>query len=174
MYRSGQLTRAPGHACPCSGCIWMRQMHPLYKNMALWNMIPCMTERNDKDTQFCPASLLPESECVNHLLLFNHLIIIFQLATFLFYYIVLISCITVLRPILIIGDGKYNVKVEKIILSAYFVRSRGYGLRFGLRSGRSRACGLHFDACIYKIIIKTLSVHSAFPIELGYSYSSDE
>mgnify|MGYP006975068871 CR=1 FL=1 len=40
------------------------------------------------------------------------------------YYIVLISCITVLRPILIIGDGKYNVKVEKIILSAYFVRSR--------------------------------------------------
>ena len=113
-----------------------------------------------KTHKFCPASYSQERECVNHLLLFNHLIIIFQLATFLF----TILCIAVLRPILIIGDGKYNVKVEKIILSAYFVRSR---VRAEVWSEvwALRACGLHFDACIYKIIIKTLSVH-CFPMRI--------
>ena len=80
------------------------------------------------------------------------------------YYIVLISCITVLRPILIIGDGKYNVKVEKIILSAYFVRSR-VRAEVWAEVWALRACGLHFDACIYKIIIKNLSVH-CFPMRI--------
>lgn len=52
----------------------------------------------------------------------------------------------VLRPILIIEDRVYNVKMAK-----YFV-----GRRHSVR--------------IYKIIIKTLAVH-CFPAKLGYSYS---
>ena len=127
-------------------------------------MIPCMTERNDKDTQILPGFLLPGKrvckssaavQSSNNHISVSHLSL---------YYIVLISCITVLRPILIIGDGKYNVKVEKIILSAYFVRSR---VRAEVWSEvwALRACGLHFDACIYKIIIKTLSVH-CFPMRI--------
>ena len=119
-----------------------------------------MTERNDKDTQILPGFLLPGKrvckssaavQSSNNHSSVSHLSL---------YYIVLISCITVLRPILIIGDGKYNVKVEKIILSAYFVRSRVQAEVWALR-----ACGLHFDACIYKIIIKTLSVH-CFPMRI--------
>ena len=52
------------------------------------------------------------------------------------YNIVLISCIAVLRPTLIIGDGKYNVKVEKLFY-LHILSAAEYGLRFGLRSGRS-------------------------------------
>lgn len=117
-----------------------------------------------KTHKFCPASYCQERECVNHLLLFNHLIIIFQLAAFLLYHIVLILWNAVHEPILIIGDGKYNVKVEKIILSAYFVRSR-VRAEVWAEVWALRACGLHFDACIYKIIIKTLSVH-CFPMRI--------
>ena len=47
---------------------------------------------------------------------FNHLIIIFQLAAFLLYHIVLILWNAVHEPILIIGDGKYNVKIFTIVL----------------------------------------------------------
>lgn len=160
-----QLTRAcRDMPVRCSGCIWIDRCTPLYKNMALWNMIPCMTERNDKDTQILPGFLLPGKrvckssaavQSSNNHISVSHLSL---------YYIVLISCIAVLRPILIIGDGKYNVKVEKIILSAYFVRSR---VRAEVWSEvwALRACGLHFDACIYKIIIKTLSVH-CFPMRI--------
>lgn len=99
-------------------------------------MIPCMTERNDKDTQILPGFLLPGKRVckssaavqssnnhisVSHLSLYN---------------IVLISCIAVLRPTLIIGDGKYNVKVEKLFY-LHILSAAEYGLRFGLRSGRS-------------------------------------
>ena len=52
------------------------------------------------------------------------------------YNIVLISCIAVLRPTLSIGDGKYNVKVEKLFY-LHILSAAEYGLRFGLRSGRS-------------------------------------
>ena len=148
----------------CSGCIWIDRCTPLYKNMALWNMIPCMTDRNDKDTQILPGFLLPGKrvckssaavQSSNNHISVSHLSL---------YYIVLISCITVLRPILIIGDGKYNVKVEKIILSAYFVRSR-VRAEVWAEVWALRACGLHFDTCIYKIIIKTLSAH-CFPMRI--------
>jgi hypothetical protein len=32
--------------------------------MALWNMIPCMTERNDKDTQNPPGFYTARKGCV--------------------------------------------------------------------------------------------------------------
>ena len=89
-----------------------------------------------KTHKFCPASYCQERECVNHLLLFNHLIIIFQLAAFLLYHIVLILWNAVRESILIIGDGKYNVKVEKLFY-LHILSAAEYGLRFGLRSGRS-------------------------------------
>ena len=116
-----------------------------------------MTERNDKDTQILPGFLLPGKrvckssaavQSSNNHISVSHLSL---------YYIVLIS-------ILIIEDGKYNVKVEKIILSAYFVRSR-VRAEVWAEVWALRACGLHFDACIYKIIIKTLSVH-CFPMRI--------
>ena len=53
----------------------------------------------------------------------------------------------------------------KKLFYLHILSAAEYGLRVWAEVWALRACGLHFDACIYKIIIKTLSVH-CFPMRI--------